>query len=354
VSIQIIAPGTHIDFLGRWRLWVGISIAVILVSLLAALPQVRGIRLGIDFAGGTEMLLRFAPGVAADEGAVRTVLAACGIAEPNVIRYGEADAEFLVRFGALSDPGAVEAAVQRGECRVAEADREALEATLAASGKDDALGSVVDRLTLALRASIGALEIERVEFVGPKVGDELRRDGVLAISIACALILVYVGFRFSTRFAPGAVIALLHDVVITAGVFVILGFEFDLRVLAAILAILGYSLNDTIIVYDRIRENMTLHTKHDLAEVLNLSVNQTLSRTLLTSGTTLIAVLALLLFGGEVVRPFAIAMAVGIVVGTYSSIYIAAPTLLWLERRYGEGASPTAGAAGRRERRARA
>jgi preprotein translocase SecF subunit len=351
LPIQLVTPGTHIDFISRWRLWVTLSIGLILLAV-AAIP-LRGIRLGIDFAGGTEMLLRFAPGVAADEGAVRTVLAGCGISEPNVIRYGESEAEFLVRFGALSDPGAVEAAIASGECRASEADRVALEAALAGSGKDDALGAVVDRLTLALAASIGALEIERVEYVGPKVGNELRRDGILAISIACTLILVYVAFRFSVRFAPGAVVALLHDVLITAGVFVILGMEFDLRVLAAVLAILGYSLNDTIIVYDRIRENMALHTKHDLVEVLNLSVNQTLSRTLLTSGTTLVAVLALLFFGGEVVRPFAIAMVIGIVVGTYSSIYIAAPTLLWLERRYGSSEQPT-GTAGGRERRAQA
>jgi len=351
LPIQIVPSGTRIDFLGRWRLWASISLGLIFVSL-AAIP-LRGIRLGIDFAGGTEMLVRFPPEAAADVGTLRTVLSSCGIPEPNVIRYGEGEPEFLMRFGALSDPGAVEAAIERGECRVAQDDLLALDAALEGSGKDDAMGSVVDRLTLALREAIGPLEIERVEFVGPKVGDDLRRDGILSISIACLLILVYVGFRFSARFAPGAVVALLHDVLITAGVFVLLGMEFDLRVLAAILAILGYSLNDTIIVYDRIRENMTLHTKHDLAEVLNLSVNQTLSRTLLTSGTTLVAVLALLFFGGSVVRPFAIAMAVGIVVGTYSSIYIAAPTLLWLEHRYGSGARPSTGAAGR-ERRARA
>jgi preprotein translocase subunit SecF len=182
---------------------------------------------------------------------------------------------------------------------------------------------------------VAPARVQRVEFVGPRVGRELRADGINSLLIACALILVYVAFRFSPRFAPGAIIALVHDVGITAGVFVILGMEFDLKVLAALLAILGYSLNDTIIIYDRIRENMELRTKHDLADVLNRSVNQTLSRTVLTSGTTMAAVLALLVVGGEVLRPFAIAMIVGIVVGTYSSIYIAAPTLLWLETRYG-------------------
>ena len=345
MPLEIVRPGTRIDFIGRWRLWVGISLAVIAISL-AAIP-LRGIRLGIDFAGGTEMLLRFEAGVATDEARVRAVLGGCGVAEPSVIRYGEEVAEYLVRFGTLGDPAVVTRAVESGACPVAAADRAALDAALAGSGSKDAMGSVVDRVTFAFRNAIGPLVVERVEFVGPKVGDDLRRGGLLAIAIACALILVYIGFRFSPRFAPGAVIALVHDVAITAGVFVILGLEFDLRVLAAVLAVLGYSLNDTIIVYDRVRENMALRTKHDLAELLNLSVNQTLSRTLLTSVTTLMAVLALLVLGGEVVRPFAIAMLIGIVVGTYSSIYIAAPTLLWLETRYaqrrGKGGSGEAG-----------
>ena len=350
---EIVPPGTQVDFIGRWRLWVIISAAVIGVSL-AAIP-VRGVRLGIDFAGGTEVLLRFAEGVAADEGAIRGVLQSCAIPEPNVIRYGEGQAEFLVRFGALDDPGEVAAAVERGECPVSAEDRAKLAAALEAQGETDAKGSVVDQLTYALQNAIGGLSVERVDFVGPKVGGDLRRDGIYAIAIACGLILVYVGFRFSPRYAPGAVVALVHDVAITAGVFVLFGFEFDLRVLAALLAVLGYSLNDTIVIYDRIRENMTLHTKYDLAEVLNRSVNETLSRTLLTGTTTLAALLGLLVLGGEVLRPFAIAMAVGILVGTYSSIYIAAPTLLWLEQHRGRrrGAAGAPGAERSRERRAR-
>ena len=163
--------------------------------------------------------------------------------------------------------------------------------------------------------------------------------------VACILILIYIAFRFSARFAPGAIIALVHDIGITAGIFVILGLEFDLRVLAALLATLGYSLNDTIIIYDRIRENMEMRTKFDLVDVLNQSVNQTLARTVLTSSTTMVLVLALWILGGEVIRPFAIAMAIGIVVGTYSSVFIASPTLLFLERRFG-ASSASAVAAG--------
>jgi preprotein translocase subunit SecF len=209
-----------------------------------------------------------------------------------------------------------------------------------AAGEITARTDRVIQLEQALAERVGPLEVVRVEFVGPKVGAELRDDGLQAIAIACLLILVYIGFRFTPRYAPGAVVALIHDLLVTSAVWIVFGLEFDLRVLAALLAVLGYSLNDTIIVYDRIRENLALHTKLDLAEVLNRSVNETLSRTLLTSFTTLIAVLALLAFGGEVVRPFALAMAIGIVVGTYSSIYIASPTLLLLESWRGRTGTP--------------
>ncbi|MBW2713127.1 MAG: protein translocase subunit SecF, partial [Deltaproteobacteria bacterium] len=191
--------------------------------------------------------------------------------------------------------------------------------------------SLVKSIMTGLHDSIGPVQEDRVDFVGPRVGAELKRDGIQSLLIASVLILLYVAFRFSIRFAPGAIVALLHDVFVTAGLFVLLGLEFNLSVLAALLAIVGYSLNDTIIVYDRIRENMESHTKANLPAVLNLSVNQTLSRTLLTSGTTLLAVLSLLFVGGEVIRLFSFAMAVGVLVGTYSSIYIAAPTLLLLE-----------------------
>ena len=298
---ELVPSGTTIDFIGKWKICLALSLGVIALSLLAV--PLRGLRLGLDFTGGVEMLVRFESGVTADDGAIRTAVGSAGVESPSVVHFSEGEGrDFLVRFQS-------ESAGEKGE--------------------------LVDTIRDALASQVGAVSVERVEFVGPRVGKELRRDGLLAVGVACVFILIYVAFRFSTRFAPGAVVALVHDIVITCGVFVLLGWEFNLTVLAALLAILGYSLNDTIIVYDRIRENMEIHTKHDLAALLNLSVNQTLSRTLLTSGTTMLAVIALLLLGGAVIRPFALAMVIGILVGTYSSIYVAAPTLWLLESRYG-------------------
>jgi len=347
VPFQIVPEGTKIDFIGRRHLCAAISAALLLAGV-AAIP-VQGIRYGIDFAGGTEVQVLFDDQAGANEGAIRKVVNACGVSDPSVVRYGETDAaEFLIRFRTAAATEAV-GRVAGEDCPLTEADRAQLAKAAEAGGGGGEVGEkgeIVDRLELALRNAVGPLVVQRVEYVGPRVGAELRRDGLYAIGIASLLILVYIAFRFSARFAPGAIIALLHDIGVTAGLFVIFGWEFDLRVLAAMLAILGYSLNDTIIVYDRIRENMAVRTKHDLVEVLNLSVNQTLSRTLLTSGTTMVAVLALLVLGGEVIRPFAIAMAIGIVVGTYSSIFIASPTLLYLENRFGGGGAAGGGAAG--------
>jgi len=334
---EIVPHGTRIDFIGRRK----IAFVVSTVMLLAGIGEVAfgGVKLGIDFAGGTEVLVAFEPGVEAGGGPIRTVVTACGVQDPSVVRYGEeGSGEFLIRFRRSEDAGDTET-----ECPLSPEQRERLarvaQATGAGAEGGDGTGegAVVDRLTLALANAVGPLDILRVEYVGPRVGDELREDGAKAMGIAIVLILAYITFRFSSRFAPGAVVALVHDVAITSGILVLLGVEFDLRVLAALLAILGYSLNDTIIIYDRIRENMELRTKFDLEDVLNRSVNQTLSRSILTSASTLAAVLCLLVVGGEVIRPFALAMAIGIVVGTYSSVFVAAPTLLFLEQRFGEG-----------------
>jgi preprotein translocase subunit SecF len=336
---ELIPADTHIDFIGRRRICGVISAALLLAGALAI--PIQGVKLGIDFAGGTEMQVKFHPGADASEGSIRAVASGCGVVDPSVVRYGEAgDDEYLIRFK-LAEIG--EPDLER--CPLSPEQLAELAAAAEAGGGMDIEGEIVDRLGLAMGNTLGGLDIQRVEFVGPRVGAELRRNGIMAIGVACLFILAYIAFRFSLRFAPGAVLALIHDIGITSGIFVIFGLEFDLRVLAALLAIMGYSLNDTIIIYDRIRENMELRTKFDLVDVLNRSVNQTLSRTVLTSGTTMAAVLALLVLGGEVLRPFAIAMTIGIVVGTYSSVFIAAPTLLLLENWMG-GASSPAGSSG--------
>ncbi|MAJ60982.1 MAG: protein translocase subunit SecF [bacterium TMED88] len=321
MSFEIVPPGTRIDFIGKRRVAAALSLGLILASLIAI--PIRGVRLGIDFAGGNEVQVRFAEGVAVDEGQIREVLSSTEVvSDPTVMRFGTGETqEYLIKF--LSDEGS--AAGLSGE-----------EVVMAEGAGNPVMPGKADQaqqLESALREGIGPLEVQRVEFVGPRVGAELQSDGLLSLFWASLAILAYVAFRFSSRFAPGAVVAVIHDLLVTAGIFIMLGLEFDLRILAAMLAILGYSLNDTIIIYDRIRENLETHTKAKLPEVLNLSVNQTLSRTVLTSGTTLLALLSLFFLGGDVIRPFAFAMLIGVLVGTYSSIYIASPLLLLLEAR---------------------
>ncbi len=321
MSFEIVPPGTRIDFIGKRRVAAALSLGLILASLVAI--PIRGVRLGIDFAGGNEVQVRFAEGVAVDEGQIREVLSSTEVvSDPTVMRFGTGETqEYLIKF--LSDEGS--AAGLSGE-----------EVVMAEGAGNPVMPGKADQaqqLESALREGIGPLEVQRVEFVGPRVGAELQSDGLLSLFWASLAILAYVAFRFSSRFAPGAVVAVIHDLLVTAGIFIMLGLEFDLRILAAMLAILGYSLNDTIIIYDRIRENLETHTKAKLPEVLNLSVNQTLSRTVLTSGTTLLALLSLFFLGGDVIRPFAFAMLIGVLVGTYSSIYIASPLLLLLEAR---------------------
>jgi preprotein translocase subunit SecF len=328
--LELVPPGTQIDFIGRRRIAYAVSGTLLLAGVVAI--AVQGMRWGIDFAGGTEVAVRFeAAGV--DEAHIRTLAEACGVLDPTVVRYGETTAsEFLIRFNRIGDPNAAECpALAEPEKTAGQAEGPRREI---ASSETTA---AVDRLTPVLQQKLGALQVLSVDYVGPQVGDDLRRDGVKSLAIATLAILAYIAFRFSSRFGPGAVVALVHDVAITAGIFAIFRLEFDLSVLAALLGLMGYSLNDTVIVYDRIRENMATHTKLNLEDVLNRSVNETLSRTLLTSLNTLATVLCLLFLGGEVIFGFALAMVIGIVVGTYSSIFVAAPILLFLEQRFGGG-----------------
>ncbi len=310
MAFEIIKPGTKIDFLGQWRIWVGISAALIVAGLICALPFVRGMHFGVDFAGGAEMHVRFNEGITPSDGQIRAALAPIELESLQVVTFGS-PRDYLVRF--------------QGERVIAGSG----EAQSAVTEKTDRVLAVRG----ALERTVGALSVERVEFVGPKVGAELRNKGLVSMGLAFLVILAYVAFRFSASFAPGAVIALVHDVLVTSSIWVILGLEFDLNVLAALLAIIGYSLNDTIIIYDRVRENMELHTGVDIKQLLNESVNQTLSRTALTALISLGAVLSLLFAGGPAIRGFAGAMTIGTVVGTYSTIFIAAPLVMWLERR---------------------
>ncbi|MEL6545824.1 MAG: protein translocase subunit SecF, partial [Myxococcota bacterium] len=199
------------------------------------------------------------------------------------------------------------------------------------------LVSIADQIEESLQKSMGLEEtaeiVRRVEFVGPQVGNQLRNQGILAVIYALGFILIYVAIRFDLAFSPGAVVALIHDVIITVGVFAVFQLEFNLPIIAAILALVGYSLNDTIVVYDRIRENAVRYRGRALRDLVNTSLNQTLSRTLITSITTLLATASLLVFGGGIVRDFAIALTVGVLIGTYSSIAVASPVYIFLRER---------------------
>lgn len=337
---QIIPPDTRIDFLGKWKAAVAASLLIIAAGLVSA--AVQGVRWGIDFAGGTEVQLHFPEGTDAGEDAVREVVQSVGVAEPTVVRFGEADrAEFQIQFAG----GQAESEADAELAGESDGEREG-------AGKQ---GQVIDRIRDALGSEIGPVVVDRVEFVGPKVGEELRRDGAWALTLSSLLILLYVALRFNLQFAPGGVVALIHDVLVTVAIWQLMGQTFDLQVLAALLAIIGYSINDTIVIFDRIREMLATHTKHDIVEVTNRAVNVTLSRTILTSLLTLLAVIALLAFAGEVIFPFTAVMGIGVVVGCYSTIYIASPVMLAMERwRSRRAGKPSPAKAAKRTRAARA
>ena len=306
MPFELIKPDTRIDFVKQAKYAVATSTLIVVAAIAAMFVHKPPIRMGIDFTGGMEMQLKFAEASTVSESGIRDVLAGFDLEGSDVIRLGESgDGVFLVRM-------------QRQEV-----------------GDQNQL---VDQIHDAFEHELGSTEVQRVGFVGPKVGEELRRDGLLSIAVASVLLLVYIGFRFTPIFAPGAIVAQVHDVLVTAAVLIILNCEFDLTVLGALLAILGYSINDKIVVYDRIRENLELHTAQDFPNMVNDSLNQTLSRTILTGGTAIFASFALYIWGGPVIATFGLAMGVGIIVGTYSSLYITTPILLWLERRYGVGA----------------
>lgn len=291
--MQILKTNTKIDFMGRRKLASMLSAAVILVALISIIAQ--GLSLGIDFTGGTLVEVGYEQPVELPK--VRNALAGGGFTDATVQHFGS-PRDVLVRLAPRDDIDSAE---------------------------------LSNRAFAALEQGVeGKADLRRVEFVGPQVGDELTEDGGLAMLYALIGILIYVALRFEYRFALGSVIALIHDVVITIGIFSLFQIEFDLTVLAALLAVIGYSLNDTIVVYDRIRENFRKMRKGTSEEIINSSLNQTLTRTLVTSLTTLLVLLALFFLGGEIIHGFAFALIIGVVVGTYSSIYVASSAVLML------------------------
>ena len=283
---------TRIDFMGKRMLFLGLSTLLVLASLAGLV--VRGLNLGLDFTGGVLIEVGYPESV--DPAEVRKVLEAGGFRDLQVQHFGSSR-DILIRIAPEE-------------------------------GKSNAMLS--SRVLELLQAANSKVEMRRVEFVGPQVGEELIEKGGLAVLYALIGILIYVTLRFEYKFALGSIGALIHDVLITLGVFAWTQIEFDLTVLAAILAVIGYSLNDTIVVFDRIRENFRKLRKGSPVDIINRSINETISRTLVTSLTTLLVLLALFFLGGEIIHAFALALIVGVVVGTYSSIYIASTVTLLL------------------------
>ncbi len=315
--MELIKANTSFNFIGTRRLPIAMSLLLTVVTTVSFFT--RGLNLGLDFTGGTLVELGYAQPVEVAE--VRRQLAEGGFADAVVQLFGTAR-EVMVRVPLQA--GKESAAVSN---TVVEALRRALGETAVESRPGEA-----QKCTRDAAAGIAdcALQVRRVEFVGPQVGGELVEKGGLALIYASIGILIYVMFRFEWRFAVASIVASVHDVWLTFGFFSLTQMEFSLSVMAAILAVLGYSLNDTIVVFDRIRENFRRMRKAAVPEIMNTSINQTLSRTIITSGTTLLTVFALFLLGGEIVRGFSTALIIGIVVGTYSSIYVATPTVLAL------------------------
>jgi len=313
--MEFLRAQTSIDFLGRRRSAVLISGLLIVISIVSI--AVRGLNFGIDFTGGTLVEVAYSEPVAVED--VRAALNSAQIENALVQHFGTAS-DVMIRLPVTTDDTA-----QLSSTVVA-----ALRSPFGESLDETRPGQVQQCVVASGVTEDCHVQMRRVEFVGPQVGDELTEQGTLAMLYALLGILIYVAWRFEWRFAVGSVAALIHDVVITVGVFSILQLEFSLAVLAALLAVIGYSLNDTIVVFDRIRENFRKMRKGSAVSIMNASLNQTLRRTILTSVTTLLVVLTLLLVGGEVIRGFAAALFIGVLVGTYSSIFVASPTVLVL------------------------
>ena len=369
---DLIKPGTTHDFVKYRRVAVVVSLIVNALVLVGVIVW-PGLNYGVDFAGGTELQVHFKKPV--DPGEIRDLVAHQGFGEPTVQRYGnESENQFLIRVERIAlltpekaqqiqasvsqalpglqsfrfdpevgdkldfffkkpvDENALRALVEKQGTPVKEirplVAREGAEQeyTVITQGTGDKIGG-------GLREKYGAdqVEVVRTDYVGPQVGKQLRIDGILAVVYAIGMILVYVGFRFDFRFSPGVVIALVHDAIITLGFFLVSRHEFNLTSVTVILTVVGYSVNDTIVIYDRIRENRKTHKGRALRDIINLSINEMLGRTILTSGATALSLVGLLIYGVGTIWDFAAAMLVGIISGTYSTWYIASPMTIWME-----------------------
>jgi preprotein translocase subunit SecF len=398
---EIIHPGTDIDLIGKQKYWIGGSIFLVLLTFLmlplnAYVIPGRGHMLnwGVDFRGGTEILVEFSKPV--DAGAVREAVTKGGYHNADVVQYFQTANSYMIRMGAVSivSPEQAEKA-KAGLAKVGDATLNQQRGFDFSEGGDkiylrfdkpveppvlaDALknlgipttqvkpfGRAEDHVfeatlvgldvevTKALNANLGdgaVKQILGVSSVGAKAGQQLRIDGVKALGGAILLIVIYIAFRFDFRYGPGTIVALLHDAVLTVGAFAVTYKEFSLTTLAALLTIIGFSMNDTIVVFDRIRENAARYRDRRFDRVVNQSINETLSRTILTSATVFFVTLAMNIFSTGEIQKFAFAMNVGVIVGTYSSIFIASPILIWLTNRYNQNQKKNQGRPDRGARR---
>jgi preprotein translocase subunit SecF len=295
---------TKVDFIRYWKIALGATIAFVIAGFIPLF--IHGVNYSIEFTGGTRVQVKFAQPI--DNAELRDVLHSGGFRDAESAQFGS-PTEFVIRA--------------RGEETVQEQ---------AVTGAE----TVAKKIENILTAKYGAqnVKIEQTESIGPRVGSELRRNALFAILISFGITLIYLAWRFEWRFGVAAVLATAHDILATLAFIKLLNLEISLTVIAAILTVIGYSLNDTIIIFDRVRENLHKTRRESLYDLLNRSVNETLPRSVLTHATTLAATLALLIFAGEVIRPFAWVMSFGIFTGTFSSIYIAPPVLLWIEHKF--------------------
>ena len=300
MRLRLVPKETSFDFFKRWKMWLGISALMMIVAFASFMIQ--GLNFGIDFRGGTT--IRSESPLPVDIGVYRGAIDELGLGDVTITEV------FDPTFGPEQNVAMIRIQAQDGQ--------EAVTAELIAD---------VENALIAVRPDIKFISVESV---GPKVSGELVQTAAIAVLLAIGAVLIYIWLRFEWQFAVGAVVALVHDVILTIGVFSELQIRFDLAIIAALLTIVGYSLNDTVVVFDRVRENLRKYKQKSLAEVLNISINETLSRTMMTSVTTLLALIALFVLGGDVIRGFVFAMIWGVIIGTYSSVFVASTILLYL------------------------